>query len=189
MQFKCDEDYKAEYAKRFIAKMFDLMQYSVRDCQRIVNEINLVCNSINPTKNVRRCYYWYPILVALIIIVKHSDERIYKKWFYTEKEDYYGTQKIRYSESPLFEFFEDVAKTSVEPMFSYLRNPEQYDNVAEAFMIHFINSFCPIGVLDEDELVKELNINIDAVKQNSFSRLRYPSGINQAIKEVKMLRL
>ena len=189
MQFKCDEDYKTEYAKRFIVKMFDLMQYSVRECQRIVNEINLVCNSINPAKNVRRYHYWYPILVALIIIIKHSDELIYKKWFYIEKEEYYGTQKIKYSDSALFEFFEDVSKTSVEPIFSYLRNPDQYDNVAEAFMIHLINSFCPIGVLDNDELVKELNINVEALKQDYFSRAKYPSGINQAIKEVKMLRL
>lgn len=193
MQFACNDDYKTEYAQILIVKMLNLMNYSVRDCQRIVNEINLICNGVAPTNSIHRPKYWYPILIALIIIVKHSDDRIYKKWFYTEREDYYSRDIINYNDSPLNDFYNDVSNTSVEPLFSYLKNPgdntDLCNNIAEAFFAHFINAFYPINLINENDLENELKVNVEAWKQDVYNRMQYPFSINQAIKAVKMLKL
>jgi len=189
MQYQCNDDYNTEYAKLLITKMLGMMQYSVRDCQRIVNEINLICN----TDSIRRPKYWYPILIALIIIVKHSEERIYKKWFYIEKDSVFSRDPINFCDSPLFVFYKDIASSSVAPIFNYLKNPKDNndvcDNIADGFFMHFINAFYPINLINENDLTTELKVNLDAWKQDAYNRMQYPFSINQAIKAVKMLKL
>lgn len=190
MKFECDgSGYETGLAKSFIFQLFEIMGYSVRECQRVVDEINLICNRVNDDGEPLPYYYWYPILIAIIVIVKHSNEGVYKRWFYTAKEANYRTEKIKYSESPVYQFFADVIETNVGPIFSFIKNTDKHAHVAKPFLIHFINAFCPIGILAENELEKELNINANSLKHGFYDGMRYPYHINEAINKVKMLRL
>ena len=125
-------------------------------------------------------------MISIIIIVKHSDDALYKKWFYVQKQDYYSNEIIKYRESPLYYFFEDASKSNTAPIFNYLKNPNQYDGIAQSFIIHFINAFLPISLLDKNELEEELGINETAIKNLSYERTRYPFSINQAIEKAKL---
>lgn len=190
MKFECSySQYDTVYAKGLIAKFFDIMDYSVRECQRVINEVNLICNRTDEVGEPLHYYFWYPILIALIVIVKHSNEKVYRQWFYTIKEENYNTEKIKFKESPVSQFFDDVSKTNVGRIFNYLKNPSRFDSIAEPFLAQFVNAFCSLSILDEKELNQELGISLDTLRHINYEGMRYPYSINDAINKVKMLRL
>lgn len=189
MRFECsgyvDE---TSMVKDFIVKLFYMMGYSIRECQRVVNEMNLICNKDDGDGEKTKWKYWYPILIALILIVKHSEDAIYRKWFYADREDYFGTGKSMYVDSAICKFFNDVNATKVGKIFDYIKNPSYRDGVAESFRVHFINAFCPIDSISENELKEHLGITGDDRRQ-LYDGMRYPYSINQAIRQVKLLSL
>ena len=190
MSFKCSgyDSNETQLVKQCITNLFDKMNYTVRECKRFVDEINLICKSDDESYPLNY-QYWYPILIAIIVIVKHSNEMIYKKWFYNIKETIYVNEKLKFKESPIGLFFEEVLKTNVGPVFGYFIKPDRFDGIAESFLVDFINAFCPIENLDENELVHELGININTYKQDIYyQKLSYPFSINQAIRQVKMIK-
>lgn len=188
MKFRCSVN-ETTLVKQLITTLMDKLKYSVRDCQRIVDEINLICNRTDDSGEPITYHYWYPILIAIIIIVKHSNETIYRKWFYERKDDYYRSETIKYTDSPLYEFLHEVSVSNLEPIFNYLKKPNQYDGIAQSFFVNFINTFCPIDAFDINDLKQELSINEKMISNIAYGGMRYPYSINDAIEKVKIFMI
>ena len=118
MNFNCNgvetDDVKSE-----IAKMFGVMGYSVRNCQMLVNEVNLVCNKA--ASAVRACVpHWYPWLAAFIVTVKYENYDLYREWFYDEESNY-NIDEISFDNSDFARFMQEVKGTRLYDFIDGLR--------------------------------------------------------------------
>ena len=153
MKFECVGAY-TEYVKRLISKLFDLLGFSIRECQHLVEEINLICNRIDNEGNTVQVYYWYPLFVAFILITKYVDYEIYKKWFYKDKKENFMTTKIALLNSDFYQFVKDIQNTKLKLLVDYLRCPDDYSGISESFLMNLIQAFTPIRLIKEEDLVE-----------------------------------
>ena len=184
MKFECIDGY-TEMVKLLIAKMFALCGFSIRECQHLVNELNLICNEFYSNGNLREVRYWYPPLVAFVLITKYQYGSVYNKWFYYEKEECYDSTQIALKDSNFYAFLEDIENTKLNLIIEYLRNDDS-SGIPQAFLINFINAFTPYRLINENELAEYTNTDIDTIS-HLRAGCRYPSTINVVIRKAKML--
>ena len=185
MKFECVEAY-TEYVKRLIAKMFDLVGFSIRECQHLVEEINLICNRVDSEGNTNPVYYWYPIFVAFILITKYINNEIYKKWFYKDKKENFMTTKIALQDSDFYQFVKDIQNTKLKLLVDYLSCSDDYSDVPESFLMNLIQAFTPIRLIKEEDLAEFTRFSIDEIRAFRTAN-QYPYSINRIINQVKML--
>ena len=185
MKFECIGAYTV-YVEQLIAKMFDLLGFSIRECQHLVEEINLICNRIDNEGNTVPVYYWYPIFLAFILITKYINNEIYKKWFYKDKKENFMTTKIALQDSVFYQFVEDIQNTDLKLIIDYLKCPDNHSGIPEAFLMNLIQAFTPIRLIKEEDLAEFTHINLDEIRAFRTEN-QYPYIINRIIRQVKML--
>ena len=188
MTFSSDYDYEV---KRVISEMFRTIKMSIRECQLIINEINILCNEKTNDGNIKNWKYWYPILLALMIILKRNFSSVYNKYFGNKKDRFEymsSTEKIPLSESIYFDFIKDIKGLDVESLINYLLS----DNYGQCFMLHFINTFLPVRCLEIDSLSKYIKSDIKRTESliNDYSDriASFPDLINSTINRLSILK-
>lgn len=185
MKFECVGAY-TDYVKRLIAKMFDLVGFSIRECQHLAEEINLICNRVDRDGNTNPVYYWYPLFVSFILISKYKSNEIYKKWFYKDKKENYMTTKIALQDSVFYQFVEDIQNTEIKLIVDYLKCPDDdHSGIPESFLMNLIHAFTPIKLIKEEDLAKFTCFNLDEISKFRMET-QYPYTINSVINQVKM---
>lgn len=185
MKFECVGGF-TDSVKLLITKMFDLFGFSVRECQHLVSEINLICNEVDYTGELRPVYYWYPPLVALILITKYKYNAVYNKWFYKEKSDYYRSNKISFKDSNYYKFIEDIKDTKLHLIEEYLINPDDGSGIPQSFLLNLINALTPFKLIEENELAAYTRLELSDIK-TFRPEATYPYVLNNVISKVKML--
>ena len=186
MKFECADAY-TDFVKRLIAKMFDLVGFSIRECQHLVEEINLICNRVDREGNTNPVYYWYPLFVAFILISKYKCNEIYKKWFYRDKKENFMTTKIALKDSEFYQFIDDIQNTDLKAIIDYLKLPDDHSGVPESFLMNLIQAFAPIRLINEEDLAEFTRFNLEEIRTFRTEN-RYPFTINRVVSQIKILK-
>ena len=180
---------ETELVKITISQMLEVMNFSIRDCQMILNEVNLICKEKNQLGEICPVYYWYPLLVTFIVITKYKDDKVYKKWFYKEKAANYDTTKIQFNECTYNQFLKDIENSDLNLIIEYLLQPSYNHIMNQIFLLNLINSFSPINMIDANELANYLNLDQDDIRHASRNGFSYPNSINLIIRKIKILKI
>lgn len=187
MNFECEH---SEYIKPFIANIFKVIKYSIRDCQKIVSEINLITNSVGSSGCLKTNYkYWYPPLVAMILIIKYEDENIYRDFLSKQKKDYYSDAKIKFNETLFYDFIEKSKGTKIELIINYLLKSNESNEIAKLFLLDFMNCFVPVNCIDKAELLAFLGEDEEFLNYayRFGGRISYPYTINDTMLKIQSL--
>ncbi len=186
IDFNCEE---SSYVKPMLANMLKEMGYSVRNSQRIINEINLICNEVDDDGNKRKFYYWYPLLVSMIIIIKHEDYKIYKQYFTKQKDDYYKNNEIQFSNTNYMKFLEEIKGGKIEQLIRLMLQNHSLCPIGQSFMLQFINAFDAVHLINKQDLLKYLNFNEERLSRllQYSENSRYPYTINNVIRKLNQL--
>lgn len=178
------------YIKNLISSMFKANNISIRECQLIINEINIICNECDKDGNAQVWLYWYPMLIALLTILKKTNPDIFKKYFAEPKEriSNYSNEHVPLKSTYYNQFLKDVENTSFQNILNVLLS----DNYGQCFMLHFINTFYPVRKITIESLSSYINREEDVTQSiiNSYGdRMSgYPDMINDVINKLKILR-
>ncbi len=180
-------DFHCEYCeevKQTITNMILALNYSIREAQKVINEINLVCNESQNNGKQKRFYYWFPLLIAFVLLCKQESGVVYKKYFSYSQKDNYRTDKLSINESGFYKFLRDIKGTKLEIIIEYLKN----EHFGKSCLFHVINSFSPIKNISEDDLAGYLGLALyevqDILKEVHFA---FPEQINGVIQKVKAI--
>lgn len=179
MTFECTEN-TTQNVKDMLSNFLDIMKFSVRDCKMIIDEINLICG--NNSKKA----FWYPLLVAFVVIVKYKSESIYKKWFFKEKKLNYTNKVIIFKDCVYSKFLEDIKGTDIALIIDYLRNPESQNTLCSLFLWNLINAFSNIDAYYSDDFMNYINSNQKDLSYALHTGFRFPDSINRIIQKVNL---
>lgn len=143
--FQC----KYPEAKEMCATMFEKAHVSIRNCIQIVNELNLICNGKDEDGKPIQYYYWYPLFVCFILIVKKQYRDIYIKYFCNDNNYEENTTKVPLNKTMYFSFLSDLKNTELENIIEYFTSK----NMGFAFILYLINYFHSVRYVDIDSLV------------------------------------
>ncbi len=180
-------DFNCEYCqevKQTITNMILTLNYSIREAQNIINEINLVCNETQNNGKQSTYYYWYPLLIAFVLLCKQESGAIYKTYFSSCQKESYPTNKISMKESGYYKFLCDIKGTKLEQVIESLKN----DYFGKSCLFHVINCFANLRTIDEQDLANYIGFELNEV-QEILKEVRYafPERINGIIKKVKAI--
>lgn len=186
IDFDCEE---SEYVKPMIANMLKEIGYSVRNSQRIITEINLICNELDGSGKNKNYYYWYPLLIAMIVIIKYEEPKLYREYFGELKNEIYQNQVIPFSKSNYFKFLEEVKGSKLERLIKIMISNDRLFPIGQSFLIHFINAFDKVRNIDRHDISSYLNIDINRIDSlfDNTDRLSFPYSINNVIRKVKQI--
>ena len=185
LKFECESGYT--YAvQRLIVEMFEIFGLSIRECQHLVDEINLICNETDGNGEPIVFRYWYPFFVALVVLSKYQCNEIYKKWFYREKKLAYIADDIHFKESDFYKFLNDIQNTKLGEVVERLRQPNEENDIAVEILVNLINAFTPIRMIYEADLAEYTKLNVRYI-QELKRECRNAYALNGIIKQVKLL--
>ena len=152
--------------KKICANMFDIAKISIRNCLQIVKELNLICNENDGNGKQIQYYYWYPLFVCLVIIIKKQYREIYKKYFYDEITEETSGGVVDLNKTRYYEFLSDIEGTSIKDIISYFISKK----MNFAFILYFINYFHSLRKIDMSSLYKYTNYQSSRIEGviNSF---------------------
>lgn len=177
----------AHYVKPIIANMFESINLPIRDCQIIIQKLNLICKEIKDGWGHTNPYnYYYPTSVAFLLLLKHTNQKVYKKYFNKIIETSYDKKKTRFKNTVFYKFLNDIENTEFKNIFNYLLT----DGFGQAVALQLINLFDDMAYIDEQELATFLNRTVEDIAQlTSKSRFYwlYPSNRNSLIKKIDII--
>jgi len=188
MTFTTNQDNEDE-VKNLISLMFKANEISIRECQIILNEINLVCNEIDNKGEPIVYLYWYPILVSLILLIKKINPDIYKKHFYTQREQIFEfpQEHIDLNDTPYKTFLDDIKNTPIQKILNIILS----NNYGQCFMLHFINTFYPIRNISQESIANYIKRDVETIHSITYAygekMAHYPNLINNLIEKIKIL--
>ena len=173
--------------KGICAKMLELANLSIRDSLQIVKELNLICNEKDPEGRPIQYFYWYPLFVCLILIIKKQYRDIYKKYFYRD-----GAYENVVGSIPLDQivykiFLVDINNTTIENIIKYFTT----DSMRFAFILYWINYFYPINHITIDSLADYTHINKDRI-ENIINNWEVPmwhrNEFNETLNKIRIFK-
>ena len=179
--------------KNVISNMFKGVELSIRECQILVKELNLICNEKDKKGAAVNYYYWYPMLVSFLLILKYTNRKIFKKYFGTIRSEENNWRAEKYSDNSLTnsrynDFLNDIKNTKIEELIKFL----QSNNYGQSFILHLINAFCPIRKISTESLaeyIKSDSSRVDAIINDFQTKMAYyPDTINKLIKKLQILK-
>lgn len=192
MKFKCKEGC-TDYIKLAISNMFRKMNLSVRNCQNIVNELNIICNEKNKNGTDNNWHYSYPMLIAFILLLKKTNSHLYQKYFCTKRVRSYDLKTIGLSETLYMKFIKDIENDEINAVIKMLKDEHHEYLYEKHFVVHLINSFDRIDTINNEELSKYLKMetsDINRVADTYFGGMESnPQGINDIIKKIQIITL
>ena len=190
MNFTCGNG-ETNNVKKLISNMFRKIKLPIRDCQNIINELNIYCNEKREDGSNKNWLYWYPVLIAFILLVKRTNNYIYQKYFCVQRNGN-NTENVKLSDTLYMQFIKDIENTQLEKIIDMFQNENYHNLYGKAFMVHLINSFDRIDSINQEELSTYLDMESDRISQIAdpfFSRvLSNPNGINEIITKIQIIK-
>ena len=186
MAFKCE--YLSE-VKQIIASMLRSVNMSTRDMQIFVQQLNLICkekyNSYGETINYP---YYYPIIVAFMLLLKNTDNKIYQKYFGEPIEREYIEGEIDLKNTKYVAFLNDIKEHKFH---NVLPNVVKL-SYGESALLHIISLFDDIKKIKSEDLVQSLNSDSELFKEVMrdvrYTNYSFPSGVNNIIELLKIIK-
>jgi len=187
LNFKCE--YETEIKQRISHVVGNELAIPIRELGHLLDDINLICNEVDNSGNKLNYFYWYPFIVLLILLLKKNDKKTYNKFFGKEKQVVVSNEKNLMLEETIFgEFLEEIKGSRIEKAINWLKE----DNYGSSIIVHFINMFIPIRMLDIKSVAKYTNRtehSIEAlINDGYFGRMwEFPNGINKLMGKLNAL--
>lgn len=180
LDFDCEYSYEV---KQIVTNLIVTLNYSIREAQKVINELNLVCNEVGGKGGKKYFYYWYPILVVFVLLCKQENSKIYGRYFSTPKKDDYQTNKIPMQKSGFYQFKCDIKGTKLEKLLDCLKN----DHFGKYCLLHIMNSFSHVKNIDTEDLANYFEVELNEMQESlKQERFEFPTRINGIIRDVKI---
>ena len=157
IQFQC----KYPEIKYMCAQMFATSEMQIRSSLQIVKELNLICNERNQEGKPINYFYWYPLFVCFVLIIKKEYREIYKKYFYKNLSNEGIYKNLPLSLTLYNDFLNDVKGTKIEGILNYFLA----ENMNFCFILYWINFFHSIKHVEVDTLVKYTGYSQDRIEK------------------------
>lgn len=175
-----DCDNKHEIAN-VISNMFKSIELPIRECQRIIEELNLIC------KSGHYDMYWCPVIITFLLILKHKDNQIFNNYI-LPRDTYFPTTITSLDDTKYMNFVKHINGTKTEIVLNYLKQ----DKFAKTILINLISFFDSLQSINKSELVDyisresefELNMLIKNIVNNDVI---YKNIQNEIINKIKIL--
>lgn len=181
--FQC----KYSEIKNICADMFDVAKVSIRDCLQIVKELNLICNEHSPDGKPLQYFYWYPLFVCFILIIKKQHREIYKKYFYNSLINEGIVEQKPLDETLYQNFLNDIKNTNIEDVIHYYTSSK----MNFAFILYWINYFYPIKNIELNSLVNYTHYNqkrIESIIDNYDTPMWNQYEYNKTLDKIKIFK-
>ena len=185
LNFTSENEFGTAYAKNIITtSLFNIEEMSLRESLMLINEINLICNEKDDQGKPLRYYYWYPIILTMLLILKKRYSDIYKKYFGKSKVKQNGASEKLLEQTPFGEFLKDIKGTDFEKIISSLRS-----NNDSSTLLAFINTFLSITDINIEWLQSYVNLSNDIIRDAYFNKgvSGFPDMINKLIEKVEIV--
>ena len=155
--FQC----KYPEVKKICAQMFDIAQITIRSCLQIVKELNLICNEKDSEGKPLQYYYWYPLFVCFVLIIKKQNRDLYKKYFYNEIPYENITESLPLEKTPFKSFLDDIKGKEIENILNFFVSK----HMNFAFILYWINYFYSISHIEINSLADYTHIEQERIKR------------------------
>ena len=120
LNFKTSND---EEVKKIIIEMLKVTKLSLRECQLIINELNIFCQNISQfcDDNLEGYSNIYPILIAFILITKYLNFDIYQKYFLTQINRNFIDETVLFKNSRFYNFIKEIENTKLDEIVELLK--------------------------------------------------------------------
>lgn len=189
LNFTSENEFGTAYAKNIITtSLFNIEEMSLRESLMLINEINLICNEKDDQGKPLRYYYWYPIILTMLLILKKCHPNIYKKYFGKSKVKQNGASEKLLEQTPFGEFLKDIKGTDFEKIISSLRNNDK-GTFGGITLLAFINTFLSITDINIEWLQSYVNLSNDIIRDAYFNKgvSGFPDMINKLIEKVEIV--
>ncbi len=178
-------DFNCEYCKevkRTITNMISALHYSIRDAQKVINEINLVCKGTQDNEQRTLYRYWVPILISFVLLCRQENGTVYKTYFSNLYKAGYRVDKVSLKESGFYAFLCDIKETKLEKVIECLKD----DYFGKSCLLNIINLFSHVKNINEQDLANYIGTDLDEV-EGGVKELwhEFPDRINCIIKKVQ----
>ena len=185
MSFHCE---KGLEIKNLIAGMFEAIKLPLRDCKIILQQLNLICKEeLDGWRHVKPYVYYYPVAVSFMLILKHTNKKVYDKFFSEIVERNYSSDKISFNESVYMNFVKSVNDTPFINIINYLR----CQTYGQACLLRIIDLFDNQRNLNIQELSQHVNRpenNIEALNNKvEFNNWYYPDARNSLVELLRII--
>jgi hypothetical protein len=178
MQFKCEYE-----IKDIIASIIEKNKLTPRASLQFINGLNLVMNE-NETKD-GNIVFWYPILIALLIMLKKYDNKIYLKYFGNISQSDFDplSPKIKLEESRYANFLDDIKGTHFEETLNCLIETDG----GYTPLIKFISCFVTLNQITDEDLAKYLRTDTETVSKLRRAYCWQRINISTIVKKINAL--
>lgn len=176
-----------ELAKLLISKLLELEKIPLRESQLLINDVNIICNEKNERGENVRYYTWYPVLVAMLRVLKSKYRDIYYKYFGKVKEAVFDAEReLQLNATPYYAFLNEIKNTAFKEYLDFLNS---VDYNSKMTLLVFIDSFLDITHIRIKELSNytELTDNIIEDHIHWKNGADFPKRINKLVKKLEIV--
>lgn len=176
------------YIKHIISNMFQSISLPLRDCKLIIQKLNIICKEEKDGwGHPKSYYYYYPTSLAFLLLLKHTQQKIYKKYFGKTIERDYNSQKTSFAKTRYSRFLSDIKETEFNSIIEYLLSQDY----GQAIMLSIINLFDSTSNITEQELANYVHRSLEDVQQitskSRFANWYFPKSRNGIIKTIEII--
>ena len=176
--YDCDNKYEII---NIISDMFKSINLPIRECQRIIEELNLICNSGHYDM------YWCPVIITFLLILKHKNNQFFNNYIFP-RDLYFTTSTISLDNTKYMTFIKKIRNTETEKVLNYIKQDER----GRITLLNLISFFDDLQSINRSELIsyisKENEITLDKIiKDISFHDVHYKNLQNEIINKIKIL--
>ena len=180
MKFKIamNEDYEAKKAFANVLKSINL---PIRECIILIQRLNLLYD------NGESHFYNIPLIAGALLILKHTNNSVYKLFFSEKYADLeYKEKEISLSESKFNDFLNIITGTNFEKILNYWIGDYGYGH---RLILHFINLFSRVENISLESLSKYLKTTPTDVASilNGYEGFRFPHTLNCLIEKINLI--
>ena len=177
-------DYDCDNKQRItnvISNMFKSIELPIRECQRIIEELNLIC------KSGHYDMYWCPVIITFLLILKHKDNQIFNNYI-LPRDKYHVTSVVPLDNTKYMNFVKHINGTKIEIVLNYLKQ----DKFAKTILINLISFFDNLQSINKSKLVdyisRESEYEVNALINNIVNNdVIYINLQNEIINKIKIL--
>lgn len=187
MSFRTEYD---DEIKSIISSMFQSVNFSIRDIKIITQHMNLICKEIkDPYGQIKTYYYFYPIIIAFLLLLRYTDKKLYNKFFNKPLEYDYNSQKMLLKDSRFNSFLTCIHGTNFGAVIDCLL----IQPLGQAAMLQVINLFDNVNHINEVELTKFIRRTnteevIQMLGEARFNSWHFPNSVNVLIKQLQIIK-
>lgn len=174
--FKIGKEIDTQYLKRFMTEVLVDLNFTARECQNIISELNIVCGEEKDYK------YWFVLFAFFVLLVKRTDSLIYNDFFTKSFKVSLNKRNIDIKDSNFYLFYKRIEGTKIKEVVDLLIKGDNYPN----FIVFLINYFDKIDNLNKESLFSFLNISESSM--GNLSHELYYSSFANIIENISILK-